>query len=389
VPGGIAAGASTSRGVCARIAIFSLIVVSLWTAAEVRYAFGGNRTALFNTGSLFPMPPDLEAGTYRFNGAGYDGQYYRYLAHDPALRRGYFRYVDAPQMRFRRILIPLAAWLLAFGHPAWVDPAYIAVELLVVGLGVYWCSRFLARRGCSPLWGLLFVAVPATLASLDRMLVDGPLAALFAGFVLYCEERRWSRVWLLAMLAALTRDTGLLLAAALVTDRLWRRDWLRAAWFGLSAAPAAAWYGFIALRLPPDRPIPILAIPVWGLLRRLFWLRPYPDPAVQLLLRVTDAFAVLGLAASIVLALRWLLQRDWGPVPLCVGFFAVLALVLGTPAHMTDAFGFARPVSPLLLWVMLEAASGKARWCLIPPLLVSLSVLLTFTRPFLAVVGGL
>ncbi len=371
------------------MAILAVVLVFGWTAARIHYALGGNWTAVFCTGANFIVPPDLDAGTYRFEGAGYDGQFYRYLAHDPGLQRGYFRYVDAPQLRFRRVLVPLAAWALALGQRAWIDPAYIAVEMLFVGLGVYWCSRLLARRGRSPLWGLVFVVVPATLASFDRMLVDGPLAALFAGFLLYCEEQRWTRVWVLAMLAALTRDTGLLLAAALVTDRLWRRDWRRAAWFSLSAGPAVAWYAYLAAHLPRDGPVTILAIPAWGLLRRLFWLRPYPDLRVQLLLRVTDVLAVLGLAVSIILAARWIRNRGWGPVTLCAGFFACLALVLGAPSHMTEAFGFGRPVSPLLLWIMLEAVSRKAWPALAPPLLVSLSVSLVFARPFVEVMKGL
>jgi hypothetical protein len=226
------------------VAILSVLLVFAWTAARIHYAFGGNWTATFCTGTNFRVPPDLDAGTYRFEGDGYDGQFYRYLAHDPFLRKGYSRYVDAPQMRFRRLLVPLAAWLFAFGQPRAIDGAYIAVEMLFLALGVYWCARLLARRGRSPLWGLLFVVVPATLASFDRMLLDGPLTALFAGFLLYCEEERWTRVWALAMLAALTRETGLLLIAALVTDRLWRRDWRRAAWFASSGVPAVAWYGW-------------------------------------------------------------------------------------------------------------------------------------------------
>jgi hypothetical protein len=365
-----------------------------WTAARIRYAFGGNWNAVFFTGTNFRVPPDLDAATYRFEGAGYDGQFYRYLAHDPGLQKGYFRYVDSPQLRFRRILVPLAAWLLALGQDAWIDSAYIAVELIFVGLGVYWCSRLLARRDRSSLWGLIFVVVPATLTSFDRMLVDGPLAALFAGFLLYCEEEKWTRVWLLAMLAALTRDTGLLLGAALVTDRLWRRDWRQAAWFASSAIPAVAWYAYVAARLPPDAPVTILAIPASGILRRLFWLRPYPDLRVQLLLRVTDVLAVLGLALSILLAVRWIatrwiLNRRIGPVTLCVGFFAGLALVLGAPSHMVDAYGFARPVSPLLLWIMLDAVSGKTWLALAPPLLISLSVSLAFVRSLLQIMAGL
>lgn len=219
-----------SRGACALVAIVSTLLIFVWTAARIHYAFGGNWTAVFCTGTIFRVPPDLDAGTYRFEGTGYDGQFYRYLAHDPFLRKDYSRYVNAPQLRFRRLLVPLAAWLFGFGQRRWIDGAYIAVEMLCLALGGYWCGRSLAQRGRSPFWGLLFVVVPATLASFDRMLVDGPLTALFAGFLLYCEEQRWTRIWVLAMLAALTRETGLLLVAALVTDRLWHHDWRRAAW---------------------------------------------------------------------------------------------------------------------------------------------------------------
>jgi hypothetical protein len=379
--------APTSRS--AQVAILALSLVFLWTAARVHDTFGGNWTAPFYTGTNYPTPPDLDADTYRFPGPGYDGQFYRDLAHDPFLGKDYFRYVDAPQLRFQRLLIPLTAWLLALGQHDWIDPAYIAIEMFFLGLGTYWCSRFSVRHGRSPFWGLLFVVVPATLASFDRMLVDGPLTAFFAGFLLYCEEERWNRVWLLALLAGLTRETGLLLPAALVADRLLSRGWRRAAWFASSTIPALAWHAYLMAKLPPARPVDILGVPVWSLVRRLLWLRPYPEPSVQLLLRVTDVLAVLGLAVSIVIVIRWLLQSRLGPATLCVGFFAALALILGAPPHMIDAFGFARPVSPLLLWVMLEAVSRKTWTALAPPLLVSLSVSLVFAQPFLAILKRL
>jgi hypothetical protein len=218
------------------------------------------------------------------------------------------------------------------------------------------------------------------------MLVDGPLTALFAGFLLYCDEERWLRVWIIAILAALTRETGLLLCAALVTDRLLHRDWRRAAGFASSVLPAAAWYAYVAWRLPYDAPESILTVPVWGLIRRLFWFRLHPEPHLQLLLRVTDFLAVLGLAVSIILAVRWILGRRAGPATLCAGFFAALALVLGSPDHMIEAFGFARPISPLLLWIIIEAVSRKTWEALAPPLLVSLSVSLVFGTPLVTIV---
>jgi len=220
---------SASRGACALVAIMSMLVVLAWTAARIHYAFGGNWTAAFCTGMTARVPPDLDAGTYRFEGAGYDGQFYRYW------RTTQFSKEVTSAMSMRRNCVSPAS-----GSAGGLGVRLRAAELDRQGVhcrgdALRGVGRILVRpvdgapRSLSA-WGLLFVVVPATLASFDRMLVDGPLTALFAGFLLYCEEERWGGVWVLAMLAALTRETGLLLGAALVTDRLWHRDWRRAAW---------------------------------------------------------------------------------------------------------------------------------------------------------------
>src|ERR1700688_4786121 len=100
---------AASRGVCICTATVAVLLVFVWTTLRIHYVFGGNWSALFCTGSEFPVPPELAAGTYRFpDAAGYDGQMYRSLAHDPFLQKGYTRYMDSPQIRARRILVPLA-----------------------------------------------------------------------------------------------------------------------------------------------------------------------------------------------------------------------------------------------------------------------------------------
>jgi hypothetical protein len=260
--------------------------------------------------------------------------------------------------------------------------------MIFLALGVYWCARLLERRRRSPLWGLLFVAVPGTLASFDRMLLDGPLTAFFAGFLLYSEEQRWTRVWVLAMLAALTRETGLLLIAALVIHQLLRYDWRRAAWFAASAGPVLAWYAYLTTSLP-CKTVHVLTFPAWGLLQRLFVFRSFPDPRVEWLVRVTDVLAVLGLALCIVLAAYWIQKRVRTAATLTVGGFAVLALVLGSPYYMIEAYGFGRAVSPLLLWIMIEAVSSSQWAALAPPLLVSLSVSVAFGSPLVTIIKGL
>jgi hypothetical protein len=383
------------RGACARTAILAVVLVLGWSALRVHFLNGGNWTALFCTGVDVPLPPELDAGTYRVIGSAYDGQFYRLLAHDPFLEKNYARYVDAPQFRFRRCLVPFMAWLLAFGQQPWIDGAYIAVEMIFLALGTYWCARLLARHGRSPWWGLVFLALPATLASFDRMLTDGPVAALFAGFLLSCEEERWTRVWLLAMLAGLTRETGLLMAAALAMERALHLDWRRAARFSVCALPALAWYALLAARLPPSPPMHELGIPLWSLVQRLLVFRPYADPIGQLVLRTTDFLAAAGLIASIGIAACWI--RNSSPRPgfrrawqaeacptICVALYACLALVLGTPV-MADPFAFGRVVSPLLLWIMLEAIARRRWAALAPPLAISLNVSLVFVRPAIAI----
>jgi hypothetical protein len=379
----------SKRGVCALVAALAVLLVFAWTAVRVHYVNGGNWSVVFCIGSEFPMPPELDAGTYRVPGPGYDGQFYRLLAHDPFLGRKYARYVDAPQLRFRRLLVPLAAWLLALGQQHWIDRAYIAVEMIFLALGTYWSARLLVRRGRSPLWGLLFVVVPGTLASFDRMLLDGPLTALFAGFMLYCEEERWNRVWVLAMLAALTRENGVLHPAALVAACCFHRDWRGAIRFAASGIPAFAWFGYLAVRLPANGQVNQLAIPVWGMFERLRTFRTFRDPNVQLLVRVTDFLALLGLIACMVLAVYWLRKLRFEPVPICVGLYVCLAVVLCSPEYLIEAFGFGRPISPLLLWIMIEAVDRKTWSALVPPLSISFSLSLAFARPLITIVTAL
>jgi hypothetical protein len=90
-----------------------------WQEMVAHFDYGGNWTAFFRTGSRVPLPgAAAQEHLYRFPGSGYDGQYYRLIAQDPLLLHGTERYIDAPRLRYRRILLPALAWLTAFGRPA-------------------------------------------------------------------------------------------------------------------------------------------------------------------------------------------------------------------------------------------------------------------------------
>lgn len=231
-------------------ALAALTILLLWQFLTVHYNRGGNWTALFLTGTQYPVPQQLDAGTYRFPGAGYDGQMYRYVAHAPFSPKIYERYIDKAEDRYRRILIPALAYLLAGGQDAWIDGAYIALVALFVFLGAYWLSRWAVLEGAHPAWALAFLLAPATLISMDRMTVDVALAAFTAGFVLYSSSAEWTKFYFILMLACLARETGLLLVAGACAFELFRRRFPRALLWASAGVPALAWYAWLRHAYP-------------------------------------------------------------------------------------------------------------------------------------------
>ena len=57
---------SARRDACASVAILSVLLVFVWTAARIHYAFGGNWTAVFCTGAMSPRTAGSECGDVSF-----------------------------------------------------------------------------------------------------------------------------------------------------------------------------------------------------------------------------------------------------------------------------------------------------------------------------------
>ena len=369
--------------VCLLAAVSAAVFVLLWQSLTVHYNYSGNWTALFHTGDTYAVPPGLIPGTYIFAETdGYDGMWYRYIAHDPLFRQGLAEFIDVAGIRYRRILVPALAHLLGAGRPEWIDGAYIAVVWVFVALGVYWCSRYFHLHGCGPAWGLLFLLAPGTLTSIDRMVVDGPLTALFAGFLYCVETSSWKKAYLIALLAFLTRETGILLIAGLVLHLVLEKQYRRAILSSTAALPALAWYAFVWRHAKPGALPDVFAWPLVGIVRRMFTVREFAGPVwKELIFQTVDLLAVLGLLLSIILALWWISKQPLNPAGITVGLFCVLGLVLGSPYYLREAYGFARAVSPLLLFVLLAGVLKRAWPALLAPLSMTLSVGLFFVTP--------
>ena len=382
---------SRPRVACLAVAALAAVLVLLWQSLTVQYNYSGNWTALFRTGDTYPVPPELLPGTYIFAETdGYDGMWYRYIAHDPLFRHGLAEFIDVAGIRYRRILVPGLAHLLAAGHPEWIDGAYVAVVWFFVALGVYWCSRHFRLHGRNPAWGLLFLLVPATLTSIDRMVVDGPLTALFAGFLFYVETSSWRKAYWIAMLALLMRETGVLLIAGLVLHSLLKKQYRRAILSGTAALPGVAWYAFVWRHTSPGALPDVLAWPLVGIVRRIFVIREFAGPEWKVLIfQAVDLVSVLGLLSSLFLALWWVSKQPANPVGITVGLFCVLGLVLGSPYYLTEAYGFARAVSPVLLFVLLVGVRERAWPALLAPLSMTVSVGLFFVTPAWRIITAL
>lgn len=367
----------TSRRPALALAAFAAALTLALQWATVACNHDGDWSALFVDGAEYPAAPPLEWERHRrIAGTGFDGQIYHLIAHDPFLRDGLDRYVDAPRLRYRRILVPLAAHVLALGRPAWIDAAYRVVILLCVFAGTYWSARCASVLGRAPLWGLAFLLVPAVPISAERMTIDVALAALTAGFALYADRPGSRRLLVVLALAALVRETGVLLALGVAVALALRGQRMQALRPLLALLPALAWFAYVHARTPPYE-YPLDPRPLSGAVRAMVQPDPAPDvPPGQVgewwrqTIRRKPAFdrvALAGVLLAIGLGLWGL--RPWPPAApaMAAGLFALLGVVSQRADQWLFVYDYGRVYAPLVLLLLLRGLR-EGRWAMALPL---------------------
>jgi hypothetical protein len=389
--------------VSAAWAVAAMALFLLWQFLTIHYNRGGNWTALFQIGSNIPAPPELARGAYRFPGNGYDGEFYRYVAHDPFMQRGYASYIDAPPLRYQRLLIPVLAFLLAAGRQPWIDRAYIAAIVLFVFLGAYWLSRWAVPSGAHPAWALAFLLVPATLISMDRMTVDVAMAAFTLAFAVYWRSGEEWKLFAVLLLACLVRETGLLLVAGICLFQLSNRRFGRALRWAFAALPMFIWYAFIRAKFGEKAHF---GMPLWladgfSLFARLFRPPRYPLPPLEeAIARSADVLALAAILLAAILAIVIFLRANprahpRGPLAFSGLLFAALVFAFSGDEYWIDVNAYARLLSPLLILTVLPAIAGQAGpriplWLsLLPAMAVDLRLGIEFTSAIGGVLRGL
>jgi len=324
------------------------------------------------------------------NSRGYDGQFYHYIGHDPFLRSDLKNYIDDPRMRYRRILIPLLAYGVALGDNARIDRAYELVCLLSIGLGVYWSCRFAQDTGLAAAWGLLFLAMPATAITMDRLVVDGGLAALTAAFAYYSRSPSYqSQPWKLFLVlacAVLTRETGLLLVLAYCAYLTLRHEFRAAGTFLLSAAPAVAWYVYVQSNTSGNSYSPA-PVPFWSVLRALGNPPSYPPGTPFANAVVTaDYLAFAGVLLGSGLALVWASRGPRDPLRIAAAMFAMMAILFDITGQWESVYNFGRLYTPMLVCLAGVAAQSRNPWLLLPVAMMLPRIAIQLTPQLLGVI---
>lgn len=368
-----------------------LILLVLTAGYQFLYCYllpNGDLTSLFFSGTLIPHPPELERSGYRYqNSTGYDGQMYRILAHDPLSRRGYWKYLDDPRFRSRRILIPAIAGLLGGNSVAAVDFWYVAVTDILLGLGGL-CFVRLAEGYCSRLSAaILYSFIPAVIASMDRMVLDGPAVAGFLAVWLFLRERRMTLLFAALALLPLIRETGVLINVGAGIVFLRSREYRHLALAALTTVPALLWWSFAAAHTPASEASGLLSVPLVPQIVRLFTPVSRPvAPLVNLLLQAVDLVAdtCLLLAFALLAHTIWreIRQGRLADDTLLIIPAAVLAAFASSPDILKDPYGFMRIDSALITWAALRMLTVRPLFAAAYLPASSAGVFMFWARPF-------
>jgi hypothetical protein len=204
-------------------------------------------------------------GSNRAATIGYDGQFYYFLAVDPAHGKDY---MDGPGIIYSRIGYPMTARALSGGNPALVPYMMVLVNVLAAIGGTLALAFFFRRHGLPPALALLYGFYPGLVLAVLRDLTEPLAFGLAAGALVLFDwhsKRRLFGAAALFGLAMLTRETVALFPAILALGLLvgagtaasgWRErirwgNFARAIAFAeLAFVPLLAWRHVLATALP-------------------------------------------------------------------------------------------------------------------------------------------
>lgn len=375
------------------LAASAVAILWLFQYLTVRYTYVGNWSGLFCIAPHMPVPAFLRSEKLFIfaNSEGYDGQVFHLIAHDPWMTRGSAQAIAGADFRYQRIFVPALAWMLAMGRDEYVHAAYFTVILGFAFAGVFWLAQLAILRGLHPAWGLAFLAVPATITSIDRMTADIALAAFCVAFVINANGGPFWRVVAILVCAALTRETAALIIAGYCLFLLTRRQFARAFAAACSMLPAGAWLLYVTHGSAQSQAVSYLnPVPLYGFIERIAHPVTYAFvPWKSAIPASFDYLALAGVAWVLVTAIRMALDGRWDATSSAIYALAIAIVFLGNRDVWQDAYNFGRVLSPLLLLTFVAQFRRHPLTALAPMALIDLRISLNFIGELEAIVRGL
>ena len=365
----------------------AVVACSPWVPAVLVFAFYTAWTAIFllhghdardfiNIGSAWVHRGHGIAAIaldprHQYARMGYDGQFYYFIALDPAHAA---TYLDVPAYRYTHIGYPLLARLLALGQPSLVPYTLIAVNVLAIASGTLAVAAWLRRSGVSPWLALLYGFYPGLMVAFRLDLAEPlgyALAALGAYLFTYGGRRRLLWAGLSFAAAALTRESTAIFPLAYAVALL-LHDLRSGTWRARLTANARRAGTLLALALGPYAACQVF-LDAWlgspGIKRNVA-----PDllPFGGLLAHASAPHA-LALALDVALpglvciaAAAWTLRRDAASAEAWALLLNALALtVLLPPDSYVDYTAAGRITAGVVLAALLAVpAVGRRRWWL-------------------------
>jgi hypothetical protein len=288
-----------------------------------------------------------------------DGDLFRRVATDPF---GDGSAIAAPDVygtsyRYGRILFPLLAWVLAFGHAGWVSWTLPLVDVAGFALLVACAVELLARRGRPAQRVLVLAAVPALWLSMAIAYSEPLVIGLTLLALLLWEQGRLRAALVTAALVLLAREVMVLAFLPIALGALRRRDWRMVGAWALTGAPLAAWWLWVRVRVgtfpfldPSISRREAMALPFTGMQR-----------LVETGEARADMWIVFGLALATAAAAVVLWRRG------ARGTFAGAALGLGLlmtalgPNALRSPGEAVRVLAPAQVFVALVAVTAARR----------------------------
>jgi len=182
------------------------------------------------------------------------------------------------------------------------------------------------------------------------------------------EGRFTSRLlYAILVLAALARDTGMLLTAGYCLWLMQQKRIARALLFATAVIPAAAWYLFVRMRTVPYDFDGAFAIPFTGVLDRVIHPLQYSAaPARNAFMMSLDFLAIAGVMLALGLGIGIALRGRPSATGWTMILFTLLGLVVWRPGDWLEAYDYGRILTPLALLIAIDSLASR-QWLGLAP----------------------